>query len=302
MKGFSSTKLIFLQPSSISKQGGNGITTSISILVSHHHRVWLIALLAFFTFVSLVTLLNTTTARGPNGLLRCVVCQLGPFSPAAASASRLRLARPLRGVLQLHGEDGGRRPPGGRGRAPAAGAVPPARVRVGARDAAVERAQPRRPHRVRGRERVLRRPRGGAQPGAGSLRRGLHHQGSGDARPPGRRASAAPRGLPAGAEPALLRLPPRHQRPPQPALRRRLGCHPRRRAEGIFGDGARADVGHLHGRRHGQVRRAGARGRARPRLRSKGGEAVQRGVPLPGEPCGRHPQPRPLPHQRRPRR
>ncbi|RZR79240.1 hypothetical protein BHM03_00004911 [Ensete ventricosum] len=82
MKGFSSsTKLIFLQPSSISKQGGNGIITSIFILVSHHHRVWLIALLAFFTFASLVTLLNTTTAaRGPYGLPSSAVLSAGSVS------------------------------------------------------------------------------------------------------------------------------------------------------------------------------------------------------------------------------
>ncbi|WOK91826.1 protein IRX15-LIKE-like [Canna indica] len=79
MKGISSTKLILLQPSTIHKQGGNGITTSISILVSHHHRIWLIAFLCFFTFASLLTLLNTTTAvRDPNGL---------PSSSSSAAAA-----------------------------------------------------------------------------------------------------------------------------------------------------------------------------------------------------------------------
>ncbi|WOL04971.1 protein IRX15-LIKE-like [Canna indica] len=68
MKGISSTKLIFLQPSSTSKQGGNGISTSISILVSHHHRFWLIAFLSFFAFASLLTFLNSTAARGSHAL------------------------------------------------------------------------------------------------------------------------------------------------------------------------------------------------------------------------------------------
>ncbi|THU68350.1 hypothetical protein C4D60_Mb08t02990 [Musa balbisiana] len=124
MKGFGSTKLIFLQPSSISKQGGNWITTSTSILVSHHHRVWLLALLAFFTFVSLVTLLNTTTSRDPNGLPSSAVLSAGsvssrppPLLPAPVFDSLVNYAvssnstgkmeegdlRAVAGVLRLRG-------------------------------------------------------------------------------------------------------------------------------------------------------------------------------------------------------
>ncbi|URE32556.1 plant-specific domain TIGR01627 family protein [Musa troglodytarum] len=68
MKGVNSTRLILLQPSSNHKQGGNGVNTSISISVSHHHRIWLIGLLSFITFASLLTLLSTTTARDPSDL------------------------------------------------------------------------------------------------------------------------------------------------------------------------------------------------------------------------------------------
>ncbi|CAL9760930.1 unnamed protein product [Musa acuminata subsp. burmannicoides] len=80
MKGVNSTRLILLQPSSNHKQGGNGVNTSISISVFHHHRIWLIALLSFFTFASLLTLLSTTTARDPSDL------------PSASSSSTAAVA------------------------------------------------------------------------------------------------------------------------------------------------------------------------------------------------------------------
>jgi hypothetical protein len=109
-----------------------------------------------------------------------------------------------------------------RGGAEASGAVQPAGVRAGRGDAAVARAEPRRAHGVPGREPVP----GGAAPGAGGLRRRLHHHRPRAPRP----ARGGPRRrVPARPEPALLRLPPRHQRPPQPALRRVMGRHPRRR-------------------------------------------------------------------------
>jgi hypothetical protein len=107
--------------------------------------------------------------------------------------------------------------------------VQPAGVRAGRGDAAVARAQPRRAHGVPGREPVLRGPPGGQAPGAGGLRRGLRHGGARAPRPPRRRPCRARRRVSPRPEPALLRVPPRHQRPPQPALRRRLGRHPRRR-------------------------------------------------------------------------
>ncbi|KAG6516965.1 protein IRX15-LIKE-like [Zingiber officinale] len=73
MKGISSTKLVFLQPSSLNKQqgggGGNGAAApSISILVSHHHRIWLIAFLSFLSLASLLTLFTTTAVAGPRVL------------------------------------------------------------------------------------------------------------------------------------------------------------------------------------------------------------------------------------------
>ncbi|THU53939.1 hypothetical protein C4D60_Mb10t19690 [Musa balbisiana] len=102
MKGFSSTKLIFLQPSSTNKQGsgnGNGITTSISILVSHYHRVWLIAFLTFFTFASLLTLLNTTTGRGLNGLASSTSSASAVTSSSSVSSGPSPLPAPVYDAL-----------------------------------------------------------------------------------------------------------------------------------------------------------------------------------------------------------
>jgi hypothetical protein len=141
----------------------------------------------------------------------------------AAAGARVRRAGAVRGGRgELDSEHAGGGRARHRGGAEAAGAVQPAGVRAGRGDAAVARAEPRRAHGVPGREPVP----GGAAPGAGGLRRRLHHHRPRAPRP----ARGGPRRrVPARPEPALLRLPPRHQRPPQPALRRVMGRHPRRR-------------------------------------------------------------------------
>ncbi|KAG6469306.1 protein IRX15-LIKE-like [Zingiber officinale] len=66
MKGVNRTKLIFLQSTLNHKQGGHGFNASFSILLSHHHyRRWLVAILSFFAFASLLALLlNASNARG----------------------------------------------------------------------------------------------------------------------------------------------------------------------------------------------------------------------------------------------
>ncbi|CAL9129608.1 unnamed protein product [Musa textilis] len=310
MKGVNSTRLILLQPSSNHKQGGNGVNTSISISVSHHHRIWLIGLLSFFTFASLLTLLSTTTARDPSDLPSA-----SSSTAAVASARSASYGKP----------------------SPLPAPVFDALVNYAASSNSTGKMREEDLRAVAG---VLRRraPCNLLVFGIGHetpLWRALNHGGRTvfldeneyyvarvEGRNPGLEAydvayttkvrempdllAAARRQrrgrVPAGAEPALLRLPPRHQRPPQPALRRGLGRHPGGRAQGARAGGAGPDVGHLHGRRHGQVSRSGPHRRARPRPRPGGGEGVQRGVPLPGEPRRRHPTPRPLPHPRRPRR
>lgn len=66
MKGVSNAKLIFVQPS-LHKQGSSsGISSSLASFGSNH-RLCLVAIISFFTFASLFTLL-TTTPRDPKPL------------------------------------------------------------------------------------------------------------------------------------------------------------------------------------------------------------------------------------------
>ncbi|KAG0479506.1 hypothetical protein HPP92_010144 [Vanilla planifolia] len=61
MKGFTSTRLILLQPSLPKHGTSGGILPPASYIPTAHNRLWLIALVSFFSFASLFTLLSTST-------------------------------------------------------------------------------------------------------------------------------------------------------------------------------------------------------------------------------------------------
>ncbi|CAL9122690.1 unnamed protein product [Musa textilis] len=84
MKGVSSSKLMYLQPSSNNNHGGNGISNS----VPYRHRIWLVAFLSFFAFVSILTLRNPTGARDPSGLPSSPSSSHAAVASAAAATSR----------------------------------------------------------------------------------------------------------------------------------------------------------------------------------------------------------------------
>ncbi|KAJ8484294.1 hypothetical protein OPV22_016779 [Ensete ventricosum] len=92
MKGVSSTKLMYPQPSSNHKNGGNGISNS----VSYRRRIWLVAFLSFFAFVSILTLHNPTWARDPSGLPSSSSSSHATVASAATATTR---ATPLPAVV-----------------------------------------------------------------------------------------------------------------------------------------------------------------------------------------------------------
>ncbi|RRT37509.1 hypothetical protein B296_00051705 [Ensete ventricosum] len=92
MKGVSSTKLMYPQPSSNHKNGGNGISNS----VTYRRRIWLVAFLSFFAFVSILTLHNPTWARDPSGLPSSSSSSHAAVASAATATTR---ATPLPAVV-----------------------------------------------------------------------------------------------------------------------------------------------------------------------------------------------------------
>ena len=224
--------------------------------------------------------------------------------PSRASAAGVRGAGPLRVDLERDAPDVGHGHPRHLRGPPRARALQPAGVRAGRGVPSLASSQPRRADGVPGGERVLRQVPGAASPGDGSLRRVLHHQGAGLPWPAGGGAGVAAEGVPPHPEPALLRVPPRHQRPTQRPLRRALGHGPHRRTLRVEPQLARPDAVHLHHRRAGAVRRHGSQGpthrRAGPRLPVRGGAGAQQGVSVRREPRRRqrHPVARPLRHPR----
>jgi hypothetical protein len=176
-------------------------------------------------------------------------------------------------------------------------------VRAGSGVPTVAGAEPRRANRVPGGERVLRQVPGAAAPRDGGVRRVLHHEGARLPGPAGGGGGSEGQGVSARAEPALLRVPPRHQRPAQRPLRRGLGRGPHRRVVRLEPQLARPDVVHLYHHRAGALRRHRGQGPhrcARARLPVRGGAGAEHGVPMRREPGRqqRHPVARPLRHPR----
>ncbi|KAJ6850320.1 protein IRREGULAR XYLEM 15 [Iris pallida] len=306
MKGLSNTKLIFFHQANnpLCKQQQHQPGSLAALLSWHQHRLLIVAVISFFAFASLfITLLTAATTTSPT-----------PSKPLSLSSHTSAAAPPLLSDALVHyaasaaSAGAGRMPEQDlravasaiRRRAP----CKPPRLRPRPRDPPLALPQPRRAHRGPRRERVPHRPLRGGAPGLPprGLRRRLHHQGQ-RARRAARLRPRAPRGrVQARAEPPLLRLQARDQRPAQPALRRLVGRRPGGRAEGVRADGPREDVGDIHGRGDGEDGREGEDGRARARLRQGGREALQRGVPLPREPGVGQRAARALRHPQRRRR